>query len=230
VALPLVSEVRAVVTRLAKLHKPSRFLSDPLQIILWENIGYLIDDEKRAALFDEFAKRVGLRAEAILKAKDGALQDIAKRGGMNPGMRVERWRVIASIAASQPKGDLLAALKALPLPKSRALLKKFPAIGEPGADKVLLFAGIEARPALESNGLRAMLRYGLAPVGRSYTASYRAATEVLRAEGKTTQAWFINAYFALRGHGQTLCKRTKPACVACPLEASCPKLMMSGTY
>jgi endonuclease-3 len=205
-------------------------LRDPLQLILWENIGYLIDDERRSALFDEFAARVGLRADAILTAKDAVLTDIAKRGGMNPGTRVERWQVIASIAASQPDSDLLAALKTLPIAKARALLKKFPAIGDPGVDKILLFAGVDVRPALESNGLRAMLRLGLAPVGRSYAASYSAATSVLQAEGKATQAWFTSAYFALRGHGQTLCKRTKPQCLACPLDSSCAHLVMSSAH
>ncbi len=224
------SDVRAIVAQLAKLHKPVRALRDPLQLILWENIGYLIDDERRSALFDEFGARVGLRADVILKAKDGVLVDIAKRGGMNPATRVERWRVIASIAASQPNGDLVAALTALPMAKARALLKKFPAIGDPGVDKILLFSGIDARPALESNGLRAMLRLGLSPVGRSYAASYQAATSVLRTEGKPTRAWFTSAYFALRGHGQTLCKRTKPQCLACPLDSSCAHMIMAGAY
>ena len=109
----------------------------------------------------------------MMKAKDSVLADISKRGGMNPGVRVERWRTIAAIAAtSSGNGDLKSALKALPTLKARALLKKFPAIGDPGADKVLLFSGIEVRPALESNGLRAMLRLGLAPVERTYAASY----------------------------------------------------------
>ena len=33
-------------------------------------------------------------------------------------------------------------LRALPLAKARALLKLYPTIADPGADKILLFAGI----------------------------------------------------------------------------------------
>ena len=224
------SDLLGAVATLAKLHKPGRMLNDPLQLILWENIGYLIDDERRALLFDEFQTRVGLTPTAIMKTKDSVLADISKRGGMNPGVRVERWRKIAAIAASSGDSDLRSALKALPLLKARSLLKKFPAIGDPGADKVLLFSGIEVRPALESNGLRAMLRLGLVPVGRSYAASYREAVAALRQDGKPTRSWFIRAYSLLRAHGQTLCKRTKPQCLACPLDSACAHLMLASLY
>lgn len=220
--------LRAAVATLAKLYRPRPALRDPLQIILWENIGYLIDDERRAALFDEFATRVGLSAGAIAKAKDSVLVDIAKRGGMNPRVRVERWRTIGAIASTH--GDLKVALRALPAPKARALLKKFPAIGDPGADKILLFSGIEVRPALESNGLRTMLRLGLAPVGRSYAASYDAAVDVLGRDGEGTQAWYMRAYGVLRAHGQALCKRSAPQCVACPLDSSCAHVMPASGY
>lgn len=224
------AELRRAVAALAKLYRPDRTLNDPLQIILWDNIGYLIDDERRAALFDEFAERVGLRAEAILNAKSSVLTDIAKRGGINPGQRVDRWKTIASICASQPGGDLSAALKALAAPQRRALLKRFPAIGDPGADKILLFSGIEIRPALESNGLRTMLRLGLAPVEKSYGATYKAAVAVLSAEGETTRAWFTRAYSVLRAHGQTLCKRTTPQCLACPLDRTCAHATLASGY
>ena len=89
------SDVRRVVAKLAKIYKPARALRDPLQLILWENIGYLIDDERRASLFAEFKSRVGLTAGEIKRAPSNVLIDIARRGGMNPQTRVERWRAIA---------------------------------------------------------------------------------------------------------------------------------------
>ncbi|MFX8879625.1 hypothetical protein ABTM72_20090, partial [Acinetobacter baumannii] len=81
----------------------------------------------------------------------------AERGGMRPDVRVERWRSIARITL-EAGGDLRAALAALPLVKARALLKRFPTIADPGADKVLLFSGVAPRPCLESNGLRVFCR------------------------------------------------------------------------
>ena len=143
------SDVRRVVAKLAEIYKPAGALRDPLQLILWENIGYLIDDERRAVLFAEFKSRVGLTASEIKRAPSNVLIDIARRGGMNPQTRIERWQTIAQIAMDDAGGDLGAALKALLLPEARALLKKFPAIGNPGADKVLLFRSEERRVGKE---------------------------------------------------------------------------------
>ena len=44
--------------------------------------------------------------------------------------------------------------------KARRALKRFPGIADPGADKLLLFAGVTPYLALDSNGLRVLLRLG----------------------------------------------------------------------
>ena len=72
-----------VVAALAPLYPQGPALSDPLALILWENVGYLIDDERRAALFAEFAERVGASAQAIDRADGATMLDIARRGGMH---------------------------------------------------------------------------------------------------------------------------------------------------
>ena len=84
---------------------------------------------------------------------------LARRGGMRPETRVERWRTIARLVLTQADGDLDAALRALPLAEARALLKSFPVIADPGADKVLLFAGIAPRPS-RGPTIRALARLG----------------------------------------------------------------------
>ncbi|MGD0867270.1 MAG: hypothetical protein ABSA49_17135, partial [Rhizomicrobium sp.] len=193
----------------------------------WDNIGYLIDDTRRAELFEEFRTRVGLDADKIMRAEGSVLLDIAKRGGMNPGTRVSRLKNIAAIARECDSG-LLAALKSLPLPKARTLLKKFPGIADPGADKILLFSGVSVQPALESNGLRVLVRLGFAPQQSSYTASYKAAVAALAEQGTMERDWLIEAYVVLRAHGQALCKRSAPNCIACPLDKSCARLPATG--
>src|ERR1700675_3016877 len=87
----------------------------PFEIILWKNIGYLIDDDHRTALFGEFSKRVGMSAGAIAAASPKVLLDIAKRGGMRPEARVENWRRIAALTMEHTDGDLNAALRKLPV-------------------------------------------------------------------------------------------------------------------
>jgi endonuclease III len=196
-------------------------LSDPLALIVWENIGYLIDDERRNSLFEEFLDRIGLEPARIANAAMPVLTDIARRGGMNPQTRVERLKRIGELAIAECDGDLAGRLRSLPLAKARTLLKKFPAIGDPGADKILLFAGIVVLPALDSNGVRALVRMGFCAEEKSYAQTCRAAIAVLAKDGKPDAAWLKRAYAILREHGKALCKRSAPICEPCPLDRQC---------
>ena len=196
-------------------------LRDPLQILVWENIGYLIDDARRAELFIEFKSKIGFKAAEIANAPSPVLTDIAKRGGMHPQKRADRLKEIGRLAISECDGDILRALRALPLPKARALLKKFPSIGDPGADRIVLFGGIAPQPAINSDGLRALVRLGYCAEQKSYSQTYRVAVDVLRKDGMPGREWLEQAYLVLRAHGRALCKRSAPICEPCPLDRLC---------
>ena len=215
--------LQPVVATLADVYTPPRPPSDPFQHVLWDNIGYLIDDQRRRRLFDAFASEVGLDPRRIAEADETSLMAIAVQGGMRPEVRVQRWRTIVALIAEHAQGDLDAALRALPLAKARALLKRFPTIADPAADKILLFAGMAPLPALESNGVRVLARLGLFREAGSYAASYRAAIAVLTLDGEPGFAWLTQAFLVLREHGKTLCKRGEPLCGPCPLSGACPK-------
>ena len=165
-------------------------------------------------------KATGLTAAGLLGCRREALREIAEQGGPHAELRVGKWRAIGELVEQHFDGDLQAALS-LPLPKARAALKRFPGIGAPGADKVLLFTGAHAVPALESNGLRVLVRLGFAEDLGDYAKTYR--TGVAALEAWTGQApWLRRAYDLLRAHGQTLCKHRAPHCDTCPLEETCP--------
>jgi len=219
-------DLTAAIAKLETLYRLPKPMTDPLALIVWENIGYLIDDARRTELFEEFRERVGLDANKIMRTPGAVLLDIAKRGGMNPGTRVSRLKNIAAIILES--GELRAALKSLPLARARALLKKFPGIADPGADKILLFSGVSVQPALESNGLRVLVRVGFAPQQSSYSASFKAAVGAMKEHGVMERRWLMRAYAVLRAHGQALCKRTAPNCIACPLDKSCAHLPATG--
>ena len=166
---PAVS-LKAALAKLAPLYPKADALADPISILVWENIGYLIDDARRSALFEEFRTRIGLTAAQIANAPNQALVEIARRGGMHPQKRAERLRQIGIIAIAECDGDLLGHLRTLPLNKARALLKKFPSVGDPGADRILLFSGAAVRPSVDSNGIRVLLRLGFfaEQIGRAH--------------------------------------------------------------
>jgi len=129
----------------------------PFQLVLWENACYLLPDARRQAVFDGLRKRVGLKPAAILKAKQDVLMALAIMGGMRPETRVFRWQEIACITMSQFEGDLDQILE-WPYEKAKKALKQFPNIGDPGAEKILLFCGVRAGLPLEWNGCRVLTR------------------------------------------------------------------------
>ena len=93
--------LKSAIESLMLLYPTGEVLSDPVALILWENIGYLIDDTKRAQLFAEFKLRVGLSPQAIARVPETVLREIAERGGMRPETRVERLRRIAQLVLEE---------------------------------------------------------------------------------------------------------------------------------
>lgn len=197
-----------------------RMPRDALGLVLWENVAYLVDDERRARVFKSLKQRVGLGAAALRAARPETLLEIAALGGMHPAQRVDKLRDIADLVLDEFGGDLEAVLER-PARDARRALKRFPGIGEPGADKILLFTGTEPVLALDSNALRVLLRLGYGTESKNYAQSYKSAQRAAEVELERTCAARQRAYDLLRRHGQTLCKSKAPECDACPLEAGC---------
>ena len=222
----LVAETTAFAAILKKLRKfygppaPPK-ITDPLELVLWENVAYLADDDKRAAAFAALKKRIGTRPAQILKASQEQLEEITRLGGIVPEVRAQRLRQSAELVHHIFKDDLAAELKK-PLPQAKKSLKRFPTIGDPGAEKILMLTRSHPVLALESNGLRVLLRLGFAEENKSYSASYRGVQQALAEQLPSGYDDLIAAHQLLRKHGQELCKRTRPLCEAgCPLKAEC---------
>src|SRR5262249_8641297 len=147
--------------------KPKRpQLTDPWLLVLWENVAYLATDERRAEAFAALKKRVGTKPEQILAASEEMLAEIASHGILAE-QRPEKLRRCARIAIEEFDGDLRQVLK-WPLPRARRALQKFPGIGEPGAEKILLFARAHPILGLESNAVRVLLRLGFGEENKNY--------------------------------------------------------------
>ncbi|MGH9592365.1 MAG: hypothetical protein ACRD5L_04685, partial [Bryobacteraceae bacterium] len=130
---------------------------DPFELILYENIAYLASEDHREKAFRELRKRVGTRPADLLTARVEDLREITALAGIFPDLRARRLQESARLVRDKFGGDLRRVLAGDPA-KARRALKKFPTIGDPGADKILLFTGTVASLALESNGLRALVR------------------------------------------------------------------------
>jgi len=193
---------------------------DPFAIVLYENIAYLVPDERRAKAFGTMRRRIGISPQAIAHAPIAELRAVAAEGGVYPELRADRMREAARIVLEDFEGDIDAVLKSPP-PRRRRLLKKFPAIGDPGVDKMLLLTRTEPSMALDSNGLRVLVRLGYGKEEKSYAKTYASVRRALGEFHKRDFELLIDAHFLLARHGRELCKRTTPLCEPCPLKAAC---------
>jgi endonuclease III len=195
-------------------------MRDPWAMIVRENVVYLVDDEKRDRAFELLERQVGLSPRAILDASDEALMPIVSIGIL-PKQRIDKLRECAEIASSRFSSDL-ESIRELPMAKARRELQRFPRIGAPGAEKILLLAGWQSVLALESNGLRVLLRLGIGDGSARYETSYRSAQQAAQDELPVYQKPLERAHLLLRLHGEQTCRRSTPLCEACPLTSICP--------
>lgn len=227
-ALGAPTRLRRVLDALRAFYgRPKPPISDPFALILYENVAYLADDARREEAFRLLKERTGLAPARILAAPRELLQDVTGRGIL-PGGRAEKLREIASIALEEFGGDLGAVVRRPPKEAAKAL-RKFPSIGEPGAEKILLFSRQIPVLALESNGLRVLLRIGYGKEEKSYAASYRSAQRGAAPEAPGGFDALIEGHQLLRRHGQELCRRSSPLCERCPVARECDYYRKSTT-
>jgi len=218
------ASLSGIIERLERHYGPPRREppAGPFELILWEIVAYLADDDTRRAAFLALKAKTGCDPRRIVATPVSELAKIMRLGGTIAfDERAGRLQLAARLVLEEFGGDLAAVLR-LPLPKAKKALMKFPMTGEPGAEKILLLCGSYPVLALDSNGLRVMQRLGFGSPQKSYAAAYRAVREAVLEEPAAETGFLQNAHRLLRVHGQRLCTRTHPACADCPLNSLCP--------
>jgi len=193
---------------------------DPYEFIVWWHCGYPASDAACTKGWDKLKSEVGIEPHNLLAATPGKLASALKPGGMVPELRALRLKETAMRVKDEFGGDLRLAL-AGPLSEVRKTLKKFPGIADPGADRILLFAGITPIAAVPSNATQVLVRILYGPERGNYGANYREAQQAIAAEVPETFDALMRAYLLLKRHDQEICKRTKPKCEQCPVSSTC---------
>jgi len=193
---------------------------DPYEFIVWWHSGYPQSDTACAKGWEKLTAEIGIEPEKLLAAPPTKLANALKPGGMVPELRALRLKEIAQRVMDELGGDLRAAL-AGPLANARKTLKKFPGIADPGADRILLFAGIAPVAAVPSNCVHVLVRILRGKERDNYGANYREAQDAIAMNVPETRDARSRAYLLLKRHGQKICKRTKPSCDQCPVRTNC---------
>src|SRR5215472_16691971 len=220
------SKLAQILEILEKAYGPQKLEgpSDPYEMVVFLNCGYPASDGACAKGFDALKREVGVEANKLSTVSKAKLTKLMRASAIVPAVCAQRLRDIAGRVKTEFDGDLTAALeqrleeaRGKPgnvftesnLKPAKKVLREFPTIGEPSAEKILLFSG-------------------LAPVvgepGKNYAANYRTARGILDAGLPRTFAARQRAYLLLKKHGQQICKRSKPKCESCPLTAHCAYL------
>lgn len=194
-------------------------ITDPFEMVLLENAAYLVDDARRIATFRALKSAIGTSPEAILRHSEAEIAEVIAAGGMKPEHRAGKVLESAKVAQRIGLPRLREAVRNDP-EAAKKLLREFPSVGEPYADRILLFAGGHPRIAPDSNALRVLTRLGFVEEAKSYSTTYkRAATRA--AEEVTDAKTARMLHLLLRRHGQEVCKASEPRCGLCPLRKTC---------
>jgi endonuclease III len=213
--------VDRILDALEKRYGPVRAgrAADPYELIVRANCGYPASEAACAKGFAALKATIGASPRAILAAPKAKLTSAMRAGGIVPELRAQRLREIAE--RTLELGGGLRALLRKPLASVRRQLKKFPTIGDPGADRILLFTRTAPIAAIPSNATQVPLRLGFGDADGSYAVGYRTAQAALDATLPPTFEARIRAHVLLKQHGQEVCKRARPACDRCPVTRDC---------
>ena len=194
--------------------------TDPYEFLIWWHCGYPPSEERCGKGWQALIDRVGIAPNRLIASTPAKLAAALAAGGMVPAVRAARLKEISARVVADHSGDLRSSLAHLSATQSRKLLKTFPGIGNPGADRILLFARIAPVAAVPSACPHVLVRVAQGPEGDKYAATYAAAHKMLDGLPAAFDAR-IRAYLLLSRHGRELCKRTNPSCQRCPLRTVC---------
>ncbi|HKD08398.1 MAG TPA: hypothetical protein VKB79_21030 [Bryobacteraceae bacterium] len=209
--------------KLAAVYGPQEpsFPTDPYLFLIWWHCGYPASDAACAKGWISLTREFATDPGSLFSADPAGLSEALRAGGMVPEIRARRLHEIAERVLKEFGGDLCGALRMMPIAKARAALKKFPNIADPGADRIILFAGFAPVAAVPSNCPHVLVRIQRGLERENYGVTYREAQEGIESGTPATLDARSQAYLLLKRHGQEICKRTNPKCDACALNDCC---------
>src|SRR5436190_160433 len=99
-------------------------LKELFELIVWENVAYLVDDQRREAVYQKLRQEVEIDPVSIARCPQALLAQIIHQGGMQPDRRAEKLHTSARIILEIGPDNLQALLAADPK-KARKVLQRF---------------------------------------------------------------------------------------------------------
>lgn len=195
--------------------------TDPYRFLVWWHCGYPPAEARCEQGWQALKHEIGVEPQVLRAARPARLARVLGAGGLVPQLRAARVREVATRVLEDFAGDLAAGLARLSPAQAHAALRKFPGIGPPGADRIVLFAGLAPLAAVPSSCPYVLPRILSGRVAAEYRASYAQAQRAIEAGIPATFTLRQRAYLLVLRHGRELCKRARPQCALCPLAQGC---------
>ncbi|HYM42928.1 MAG TPA: hypothetical protein VET46_09235 [Steroidobacteraceae bacterium] len=218
--VPRLGEILAKLESFYGTQSP-RWPIDPFEFLVWWHCGYPPSEERCARGWSALTAASAVRPGELLARRTATLARALEPGGMLPESRAAHLREIARRVRAEFAGNLAAALARMPEAAARKTLRSFHGIGVPGAERILLFAGLAPIAAVPSNCPYVAVRISSGREPARYDAVYARAQQWLDSELPGTSAARQRAYLLLQRHGQQICRPAKPQCGKCPVASQC---------
>ena len=148
---------------------------------MWWHCGYPPGEARCEQGWQALRREIAVEPQVLRAARPARLARVLAAGGLVPQLRAERLREVATRVLEDFAGDLAAGLARLPPAQAHAALRKFPGIGPPGADRMVLFAGLAPLAAVPSSCPYVLPRILSGRVADGYRASYSQAQRAIEA-------------------------------------------------
>ena len=193
---------------------------EPYDFLVWWHCGYPASDDRCAKGWSAVSEKIGTSPQELLKVSTTKLVAALAAGGMVPELRAERLKEIARRVVNEFGGDLRTGLIG-DVKSVKKLLKSFPNIADPGADRIMLFGGLAPLAAVPSNCPHVLVRIMSGAEHENYGASYKEAQRAIEEPVARAFDARSRAILLLKIHGQTVCKRQNPLCEQCGVQDVC---------
>jgi adenine-specific DNA glycosylase len=214
-----VSELLDSLEKFYGAQKPN-WPTDPYEAIIWGQCGYPATDANCLAGWDRLKRDAGIEPGTLIRVPVRTVTQALKAGGVFPGLRATRLKKIAWRIENKFRGDLRSALCGDPL-DALQILSSFPDMTEARSERILLFAGIVAFPAVPTKFSHVLLRVFYGRERENALINYAKSQQLVASEVPETFATRTRAYLLLKHHGGLICGRKNPACEICPVAPKC---------
>ena len=193
---------------------------DPFTLFVWEMLAVRSTPRKTEAALGALRRIRALTPDAMWRAPQAKLEAAVALAGPYLEQRLSALRTGVDLFRRSPT---LPALIRGCLPAARRALKRFPQLGEAGADRMLLFATDHPVLPVDARVNRVGRRLGYGEASEDFRKSARSVQDGLTRELPPSVETVRRTFLYLSHHAAATCTEADPHCTVCPLLSECPE-------